>query len=140
LIEMVNIGIVRSEFNKEITSKMLENARKHAKKLGMKIVAEATVPGAFDIPIVVKRMLERRDVDGVATIGAVIQGETKHDELIAHTLARAITRLSLRYGKPVGMGVMGPGITEKQAKARIKQYSEQSVEAVLRLHEALKKV
>ncbi|HUB92433.1 MAG TPA: 6,7-dimethyl-8-ribityllumazine synthase [Candidatus Saccharimonadales bacterium] len=135
---MVSIGIVRSEFNEEITSKMLERARRHAKKLGMKIVAEATVPGAFDIPIAVKKMLERKDVDGVATLGAVIKGSTKHDELISYTLANYITKLSLKYGKPVGLGVMGPGITWKQAKARISQYSEQSVEAVLKLHGALK--
>lgn len=137
---MVSIGIVRSEFNEEITSKMLEAARKHAKKLGVRIAVEVTVPGAFDIPLAVKKMLERRDVDGVATLGAVIKGETKHDELISNVLASAITRLSLRYQKPVGLGVMGPGITEKQAKARIAQYSEQSVEAVLKLHGALKKI
>ncbi len=137
---MVSIGIVRSEFNKGITAKMHEHARLHAKKLGLRISAEIVVPGAFDMPIAVKKMLERDDVDGVATVGAVIKGETKHDELISHTVAEALTRLSLEYGKPVGLGVMGPGITYKQAKARIKQYSEQSVEAVLRLHKELKTI
>ncbi len=134
---MVSIGIVRSEFNKEITSKMLECARRRAKALGIRIVAEATVPGAFDMPLVIGKMLERKDIDGVAAIGAVITGKTKHDELISYALAGAMIQLSLRYGKPVGLGVMGPGITEKLAKERIKQYSEQSVEAVLRIHNIL---
>ncbi len=137
---MVSIAIVRSEFNKDITSKMHERARAHAKRLGMRISAEIVVPGAFDMPIAVKRMLERSDVDGVATVGAVIKGETKHDELISYTLANALIRLSLEYGKPVGLGVMGPGITYTKAKKRIRQYSEQSVEAVLRLCNELKKI
>jgi 6,7-dimethyl-8-ribityllumazine synthase len=44
----------------------------------------------------------------------------------------------LEYGKPVGMGVMGPGITWSQAKKRTRQYAEQSVETVLRVHNELK--
>ncbi|MDE1823053.1 MAG: 6,7-dimethyl-8-ribityllumazine synthase [Candidatus Micrarchaeota archaeon] len=137
---MVSIAIVHSKFNHEITDKMLEHARAHAKKLGMKVAVEVTVPGAFDMPITIKKLLERKDIDGVATIGAVIKGETKHDELIANQLSHAIIQLSLQYGKPVGLGVIGPGVTWKQAEARAKQYSEQSVEAVLKLHKELKKI
>jgi 6,7-dimethyl-8-ribityllumazine synthase len=137
---MVSIAIVRSEFNGEITEKMLKRARAHAKELGLRIVTEATVPGAFDMPIVVKKLLERKEIDGVAVIGAVIKGETKHDELISYQVANAITRLSLKYGKPVGFGVMGPGITWGQAEVRAEQYAEQSVEAVLRVHEEMKSI
>ncbi len=135
---MVSIAIVRSEFNGKITSRMLKLARAHAKKLGLRIAAEVTVPGAFDMPVVIKKMLERKDVDGVAAIGAVIKGETKHDEVIAHQLARSIAELSVKYGKPVGLGVIGPGVTWNQAKKRASQYAEQSVEAVLKLHRILK--
>lgn len=137
---MVSIAIVRSKFNEEITSKMLKHARARAKELGLKVVAEATVPGAFDMPIVIKRLLERKDVDGVAVIGAVIKGETKHDEMIANRLADAITKLSLKYNKPVGLGVMGPGITWEQAKKRIDDYAERSVDAVLQVHSELENI
>ena len=134
---MVSIAIVRSRFNDEITGRMLAYARASAKKLGLNVVAEASVPGAFDMPIVIKKLLERGDVDGVATIGAVIKGETKHDELITHQVAAAITGLSLEYGKPVGLGVIGPGVTWRKAEARARQYAEQSVEAVLSVHKQL---
>ncbi|MDE1851113.1 MAG: 6,7-dimethyl-8-ribityllumazine synthase [Candidatus Micrarchaeota archaeon] len=137
---MVSIAIVQSKFNHEITDEMLEHARAHAKKLGLRVVAEVAVPGAFDMPIVIKRLLKKKDVDGVATLGAIIKGKTKHDELIANQLSHAIMMLSLQYEKPVGLGVMGPGITWKQAEERIKQYSEQSVEAVLKLHTELKDI
>jgi len=137
---MVSIAIVRSEFNREITDRMLKYAHAHARKLGIKIAAEATVPGAFDMPIIVKKMLERKDVDGVATIGAIIKGQTKHDELIAYQVAHALTELSLKYEKPVGLGVMGPGINWKQAQDRAAQYAEQSVEAVLHVHKEIRKI
>ena len=131
---MISIAIVRSEFNSEITSKMLAIAKARAKELGVRVVAEITVPGAFDMPLALKKMLSRKDVDGVATIGAIIKGGTKHDELISYQLASAMVNLSLEYGKPIGLGVMGPGITWKQAEKRIKQYATQSVDAVLAMH------
>ncbi len=134
---MISIAIVRSKFNEAITDKMLKEARSHAKRLGVRVVAEATVPGAFDMPIVIQKMLERRDVDGVATLGAIIKGETNHDELIANQLARAIIELSLKHRKPIGLGIIGPGVTAEQAKKRIVAYSRQSVEAVLRVYEQL---
>lgn len=137
---MVSIAIVRSRFNGEITDKMLESALRHAKKLGINVVHIAEVPGAFDMPVVVKKLLSRKDIYGVATIGAIIKGSTKHDELIAYQLSNALVRLSLEYGKPVGLGVMGPGITWSLAKKRIKQYSEQSIEAVLRVHDELGRI
>lgn len=135
---MVSMAIVRSEFNREITSEMMKYARRRAKKLGLKIAAEITVPGAFDMPVVIKKMLERKDVDGVAAIGAVIKGETKHDEVISQQVARAITELSVKYGKPVGLGIIGPGVTWNKAEKRAAQYAEQSVETVLKLHRILK--
>lgn len=140
MIELVSIAIISSEFNREITAKMLKHAKKHSKRLGLELVAQASVPGAFDMPLAVKKMLEREDIDGVAVIGAVIKGGTKHDELIAYSLANAVIRLSLEYGKPVGFGVMGPGITWKQAEERIEQYAKQSIEAVARVHNTLKEI
>ena len=137
---MINIAIVRSKFNEEITKKMLESARKRAKKLGLKVVAEVTVPGTFDIPIVIKKLVKRKDVDGVVTLGAVIKGETDHDQVIAYQAAHAITKLSLEYGKPIGLGIIGPGVTWDKAKKRAVQYAEQSVEAVLKIHNELKKI
>jgi 6,7-dimethyl-8-ribityllumazine synthase len=137
---MVAIAIVRSRFNEEITDKMLMHARAHARRLGLRVVAEAAVPGAFDMPIAIKRLLERADIDGVATIGGVIKGETKHDEVIMHQVAQAITNLSIEYGKPVSLGVIGPGVTWKKADARARQYAEQSVEAVLRMHKELERL
>jgi 6,7-dimethyl-8-ribityllumazine synthase len=130
---LVSIAIVRSEFNEGITARMLGAARDYAKKHGIKVVAEVSVPGAFEIPVAAKKLLEREDVEGVATVGAVIRGETMHDEVIGHAVATALLRLSLKYGKPVGLGIIGPGATPGQADRRAEEYAIRSVSAVVRM-------
>ncbi len=61
--------------------------------------------------MVVKGMLECDDVDDVIILGAVITSETKHDEVVVAQSSRKIMDLGLEYGKPVGFGVTGPGMT-----------------------------
>jgi len=130
---MVNLGIVVSEFNYDITSKMLERAKEHAKFLGAEVVDVITVPGAYDMPIAVKKLLSKSEIDGVAALGAIVQGDTKHDEAIASQIMRKLTDLSLEYDKPVGLGISGPGETRAQAMERIDSYARRSVEAVVKL-------
>ena len=58
--------------------------------------------GIYDMPTIVKRLLQRWDVDGVVMIGAVIKGETQHDEVIAHAIANIAAQLAVQFDKPVG--------------------------------------
>jgi len=132
-LQPVRIGIVVSEFNYDITVMMLEKAKEHAKFLGAEVVAVYKSPGVFDIPIFVKNLLERNDVDCVATLGAIITGETKHDEVIAHQVARKIMDLSLEYGKPVTLGISGPGQNRLQAMERIEEYARRAVESAIKM-------
>lgn len=130
---MIKVGFVWSGFNSDITEKMLDSAKKHAETIGIEIVSVLKVPGAFDMPLAIKRLLQKDGIDGVVTLGCILKGETKHDEVIAYTLASKITELSLEYDKPVSLGVMGPGIDKKQAEKRIGAYSKRAVEAVKEL-------
>lgn len=77
----------------------------------MKITRSILVPGVFEIPIAVKRILECEDIDAIITLGAVITGETKHDEVVVTQSSRKIMDLGLEYGKPVGFGVTKPEMT-----------------------------
>jgi len=115
------IGAVVAEFNYEITMLMLERAKAEAEFLGVKIVKQIKVPGCFEIPMATKKLLEDKDIDAVITLGAVITGETKHDEVVISQASRKIMDLGLEYGKPVGFGVTGPGMTELQAMDRIEK-------------------
>ena len=136
----MNIAIVVSEFNNEITSKMLEVAIEKAKNLKLNIKYTCRVPGVFDMPIVIDSLLKKTEIDAVITLGAVIKGQTKHDELITNTAVRTIVELSLKYQKPVTLGITGPGMSERQAQARIRPVAERAVEAVEKIAEQLRSI
>ena len=129
-----------SEFNQEVTSRMLSVTQEKAKKLKLKITYTCHVPGTYDMPIIVNALLQKKDVDGVVTLGAIIKGQTKHDEIIAHSAARALTELSLKYQKPVSLGITGPGMQERHAYARIRPVAERAVEAILKITNELNRI
>ena len=136
----MNIAIVVSEFNDEITSKMLDLAVEKAKDLKINIKFTCRVPGVFDMPIVIDSLLKKKEIDAVVTLGAVIKGQTKHDELITNATVRAITELSIKYQKPVTLGITGPGMSDRQAQARIRPVAEKAVEAAEKIAEQLRKI
>ncbi len=131
-----SIGAAVAEFNYEVTSLMLERAKAEADFLGVKITRIVKVPGVFEVPMAVKKLLERDDIDGVITLGAVITGETKHDEVVIAQASRKIMDLGLEYGKPVSFGINGPGMTELQAMDRIEK-GRDAVDTVVKMLQRL---
>ncbi len=134
----MKIALIVADFNFDVTSLMLERAQKHAEFMGAE-VAVVHVPGVFDSPAVVKKLIKRKDIDGVVVIGAVIKGDTMHDEVITHAVATVAAQLAAQFEKPVGLGVTGPGMTHQQALDRIDN-AKNAVEAVIRMIEQLKKI
>jgi 6,7-dimethyl-8-ribityllumazine synthase len=134
----MNIGFVVSEFNYDITMMMLERAKEHAKFLGADVKEIMTVPGVFDMPLAVKKLLENKKIDGVVTLGAVIKGETDHDDIVISHASRKIADLSLEYNKPVSLGITGPGMSRLQAESRIDR-AKHAVESVVKLHQRIQK-
>ncbi|MCL5963183.1 MAG: 6,7-dimethyl-8-ribityllumazine synthase [Candidatus Thermoplasmatota archaeon] len=131
-MKKITIGIVVSEFNYDISMMMLERAKVHAEFLGVAVKTIMNVPGVFDMPLAVDKLLQDKEIDGVVTLGAVIHGETKHDELIIEHTTRKIVDLSVSYKKPVGLGITGPGESRIQAADRI-EYAKNAVEAVVKM-------
>ena len=136
----VRLGIVVSEFNNDITSKMLKRAKTLASSLNASVKYVCYVPGTFDMPLMIENLLKRKDVDAVVTLGAVIKGETKHDELIAYNASRLIADLSLKYGKPVTLGISGPDMNKTQAKDRINVVSTRAVTAAVNMVSRIRKL
>lgn len=132
----MKLGMIVADFNSEVTGPMAERAQSHARKLGVSVSQIAHVPGIFDMPAVIKAMLARSDVDAVVLVGAVIKGDTLHDEVITHAIAQAAARMAADSGKPVALGITGPGMTDEQAAARI-DYAQRAVEAAVRSLQAL---
>jgi len=136
----MNLAIVVSEFNKDVTSRMLSVAQEKAESMKLKIVHTSTVLGSFDMPVIVDALLKKSDVDGIVTLGAIITGQTKHDEVISHATAKTLTELSVKYQKPVSLGIIGPALQEKHAHARIRPVAERAVEAAERIFDELKRI
>ena len=135
-----NIGIVVSDFNEEITSVMLEKAESVIKEAGHHVSQVCHVPGAFDIPLIAHLLLKRKDTDGVICLGAVIKGETGHDDVVAENAARKIADLSIKHEKPVTLGIIGSGATWELADSRKEQYGTHSAEAVIHLLDTKKQL
>ncbi len=138
-MDEINLGIVVSEYNYDITIMMMERAREHAEFLGAKVKYVLKAPGAFDIPLLVRKLLEKDDVHAVVTLGAVIEGETEHDEIVMQNAARKIEDLSVEFGKPVTLGISGPGESRLQAEARIEK-ARDAVEAAVKLVRRLREL
>ena len=134
----INLGFVVGEFNADITHLMMERAKAHAAFLECDVTHIVRVPGAFDTPLAIKKMLKRDDVDAVVTLGAVIEGDTEHDQIVAQHAARKMIDLSLEHGKPVSLGISGPGMTRAQGQARIDEYARRSVESAVKLVKRVK--
>jgi 6,7-dimethyl-8-ribityllumazine synthase (EC 2.5.1.9) len=76
------------------------------------------VPGEYDAPLAADRLARRDDIDAVAVIGAIVTGDTDHDEVIADAAAQKLTDVSLDRDKPVTFGVSGPGMSGAEARER----------------------
>lgn len=127
----MKLGLVVADFNSEVTAPMAARARAQAGALGVEVGVECHVAGIFDMPAIIKKLLGRADIDAVVLIGAVIQGETRHDEVITHAVAQAAARLAADSGKPVALGITGPGMSDAQAAARL-DYAANAVGAAVR--------
>ncbi len=140
-MDKISIAIVVSEFNKEITYKMSDLAKENIfKQDNVTLSYLCFVPGCYDMPLVINELLKRRDVDAVITLGAIIKGETKHDEVIANSVAKSFIDLSLKYRKPVILGIGGPDMTLEQAKDRVEIISSRTVIAAVNMARRLKKL
>ncbi|WP_287961114.1 6,7-dimethyl-8-ribityllumazine synthase [Acidiplasma sp.] len=138
-MDKINIGIVVAEFNYDITMMMLQRAREYAEFLGVNVSRVFRVPGTFDMPLAIKKLLKLDDVDGVVTLGAVIKGETDHHRVIMDNAARKITDLSLEFEKPVALGISGSGESRLQAEARI-EMAKDAVESCVKMIKALREL
>ncbi len=119
---------------------MLDTAKSQAQKVDADIKYVCYVPGSFDMPLILEELLKKRDVDAVVTLGAVIKGETRHDEIVAENAARLIADLSLKHGKPVALGITGPNITIEQARNRVRVVPIRAVNAAVNMAIRIKRL
>jgi 6,7-dimethyl-8-ribityllumazine synthase len=105
--EGLKFGIVISRFNEFITGKLLGGAMDALVRHGVKEedIAVAWAPGAFEIPLVAKRMTAK-DYDAVICLGAVIRGATPHFDYVSAEVTKGVAQVSLSSNAPVIFGVL----------------------------------
>lgn len=106
--EGLKIGIIASRFNEFITSKLVSGAEDCLKRHGVtdENMSVAWVPGAFEIPVIAKRMASSGKYDAVICVGAVIRGATSHYDYVCAEVSKGIAAVSLDTGVPVLFGIL----------------------------------
>lgn len=104
----IKVGIVAARFNEFITSKLLGGAvdglvRHDVKEENIEV---AWVPGAFEIPLIAKKMAKSGKYDAIICVGAVIRGSTSHYDYVCNEVSKGIAAVSLESGIPVMFGVV----------------------------------
>jgi 6,7-dimethyl-8-ribityllumazine synthase len=104
----LRFGIVVSKFNKFVTSKLLSSCAEALTKHGVKAgdIEVVRVPGAFEIPVVARKMARSQQFDAVICLGAVIRGDTPHFDYISAEASRGIGQAALDADVPVIFGVL----------------------------------
>ncbi len=104
----VKIGIVAGRFNEFITSKLVGGAVDVLKRNDVKEedIDIAWVPGAFEIPLITKKMAESKKYDAMITLGAVIKGSTPHFDYVCAEVSKGVAQISLQTGLPIMFGVL----------------------------------
>lgn len=106
--EGLRFGIVLARFNEFITTRLLEGAQDALVRHGVKEddIEVARTPGAFEIPLIAKKMAESGKYAAIICLGAVIRGGTPHFEYIAAEVTKGIAQVGLQTGLPVIYGVI----------------------------------
>ncbi len=104
----LKIGIVASRFNEFITNKLVEGAIDALTRHGVEDsdIAVAWVPGAFEIPMVARKLAESGKCDAVICLGAVIRGSTPHFDYVAAEVSKGVAQVGMNTGVPTIFGVI----------------------------------
>ena len=104
----VRLAVVVSRFNSFLTEQLVKGAVDAFVRLGgdESDLTVVRVPGAYEIPIVASKLAQKKCVQAIVALGAVVQGATTHASLINETTSRAFSEISLATGVPVLDGVV----------------------------------
>ncbi len=118
--DSIRIAVVVSQFNYFITSRLHLGCVDHLLKSGVDAehITVVEVPGAFELPLVAKKLLQTQNYDVIITLGAVIRGETDHYDYVCHQASLGCQQVALDTGCPVIFGVLTTE-NEDQALARV---------------------
>ena len=132
------IAIIVSRFNEHITDRLLEGAIDCLDRHGpAELVRVFKVPGAFEIPSALNRLLKKHNVDGIICLGAVIRGETPHFEYVSSEVAKGIALISQQSDIPITFGVLTTDTVEQAINRAGAKSGNKGFESALSLIEMI---
>ena len=134
----LKIAIAASRFNDFIVDRLISGAvdclvRHGADKADITIVR---TPGAFELPVICKRLAESGQFDGIVALGAVIRGSTPHFDYVAAEVSKGLAQVSLKSGLPVGFGVLTTNDIEQAIERAGSKAGNKGAEAALSVLES----
>jgi len=133
----LKIGIVASRFNHTLVERLVEGAidcflRHEGEEENLTLVR---VPGSWEIPMAVKELLVKEDIEGVVALGVLIRGATPHFEYIANEVAKGLAMLSLEHRKPVSFGIITADTLEQAIERAGTKHGNKGWDAMLSIIE-----
>jgi 6,7-dimethyl-8-ribityllumazine synthase len=129
----LKIGIVASRFNHTLVERLVEGAidcflRHEGEEENLTLVR---VPGSWEIPMAVKELLVKEDIEGVVALGVLIRGATPHFEYIANEISKGLAMLSLEHRKPVSFGIITADTLEQAIERAGTKHGNKGWDAML---------
>ncbi len=139
LEEGIKIAIINSRFNHIVTDRLVEGARDAFIRHGgdENNLDLILVPGAFEIPFVLDRVLASKKYDGVCCVGAVIRGSTPHFDYVAAEATKGVANTALKYGMPVTYGILTTDTIEQAIERAGSKAGNKGFEAMTGLIEMI---
>ena len=127
---MTNIAIVCGSYHKTEIERMLNLARDQAEKENLTIVELIWVPGAMEVPLAISRVINNPEIHGAACLGIIEKGSTQHGLAMGQAVLSSIIDLQLESGKPIGLGIIGPGAEPEHIEPRLEPHARAAISAI----------
>jgi 6,7-dimethyl-8-ribityllumazine synthase (EC 2.5.1.9) len=129
----LKVGIVASRFNHTLVERLVEGAidcflRHEGEEENLTLVR---VPGSWEIPMAVKELLVKEEIEGVVALGVLIRGATPHFEYIANEVSKGLAMLSLEHRKPVSFGIITADTLEQAIERAGTKHGNKGWDAML---------
>jgi 6,7-dimethyl-8-ribityllumazine synthase len=126
----MNLGIVCGSFHRDEVEKMLEFAKDEAISKNCFVHDVVWVPGSMEAPLALDRLLQREEIQGAIVLGIIERGETDHGLVMGHSVTMSVIELQIKYNKPIGLGIIGPGAEPEHIEPRLEPHARSAVGAV----------
>src|SRR5262245_61270051 len=127
----LRVAVVAADFNQAIVGPMIETAEAELRHAKATVTGIYRVSGCYEAPLIANALLASAGIDALIVLGYIEQGETLHGEVMGHVVHAALVDLQLKYNKPIGLGIIGPGATLDQAEVRKVRSARSAVRAAL---------